>query len=105
MSQLRNIALTVHELEEGEFYWVLMEGTDHQLDDVLPYVALETAPKLYANYAIAEYWIVDSENQSVLIFRLREQSLEEVATLTGENELSSPILPGFQLKVRDIFNL
>ena len=30
-----------------------MEGTDHQLDDVLPYVTLETAPKPYANYANA----------------------------------------------------
>ena len=29
MSQLRNIALTVQELEEGEFYWVLMEATDY----------------------------------------------------------------------------
>jgi len=53
MSQLRNIALTVHELEEGEFYWVLMEGTDDQLDDVMPYMTLEAAPTPYANYANA----------------------------------------------------
>src|SRR5512132_4336259 len=66
---------------------------------------LSAKRKLYANYAIAEYWIVDSENQSVLIFRLREESLEEVATLTGDEELSSPMLPGFRLKVRDIFKL
>jgi len=66
---------------------------------------LSAKRKLYANYAIAEYWIVDSENQSALIFRLREQSLEEVATLTGDEELSSPMLPGFRLKVRDIFKL
>lgn len=43
MRTLRNIALTVHELEKGEFYWVLMEGTDHQMEDVLPYMTLETA--------------------------------------------------------------
>ena len=78
---------------------ILSPGTQNRKRD------LSAKRKLYANYAIAEYWIVDSENQSVLIFRLREQSLEEIATLTGENELSSPILPGFQLKVRDIFNL
>ena len=78
---------------------ILSPGTQNRKRD------LSAKRKLYANYAIAEYWIVDSENQSVLIFRLREQSLEEVATLTGENKLSSPILPGFQLKVRDIFNL
>jgi Uma2 family endonuclease len=64
---------------------------------------LSAKRKLYANYAVAEYWIVDSENQSVLVFRLREQSLEEVATLMGDDELSSPILPGFQLRVKEIF--
>jgi hypothetical protein len=36
---------------------------------------------------------------------LRGQSLEEVATLTGDDELSSAILPGFQLKISAIFNL
>jgi Uma2 family endonuclease len=66
---------------------------------------LSAKRKLYANYANVEYWIVDYENQSALIFRLREQSLEEVATLTGDEELSSPMLPGFRLKVRDIFKL
>ena len=53
MSKLRNIALTVHELEEGEFFWVLMEGTDHQIEDVLPYVTLESAPLPQASYSNA----------------------------------------------------
>lgn len=54
MPPLRNIALTVHELEEGEFYWVLMEGADqHQMDEVLPYVALEAAPTPHSSYANA----------------------------------------------------
>ena len=76
---------------------ILSPGTQNRKRD------LPAKRKLYAKYAIAEYWIVDSEHQSVLIFRLREQSLEEVATLTGDEELSSPMLPGFQLKVRNIF--
>lgn len=53
MSQLRNIALTVHDLEEGEFYWVLMEGTDYVLEDVLPYLPLEAASDPQASYANA----------------------------------------------------
>jgi Uma2 family endonuclease len=60
---------------------------------------------LYEKYRAAEYWIVDSENRSVMILRLRGQSLEEVATLSGDDELSSPILPGFQLKASAIFKL
>ena len=53
MSQLRNIALTVHELEEGEFYWVLMEGTDYAMEDALPYLPLEAASDPQATYANA----------------------------------------------------
>jgi len=78
---------------------ILAPGTQKRKRD------LSAKRKLYANHAIAEFWIVDSENQSVLIFRLREQGLEEAARLTGDEELSSPMLPGFRLKVRDIFKL
>ena len=77
---------------------ILSPGTQNRKRD------LSAKRGLYAKYGVAEYWIVDSENQSVLIFRLREQSLEEIATLTGDDQLSSPILPGFQLKVSAIFN-
>jgi len=61
--------------------------------------------QLYAKYGVAEYWIVDTENRSVLIYRLARQSLEQIATLTDDDEITSPILPGFQLKVSAIFNL
>lgn len=53
MSHLRNIALTVHELEEGEFYWVLMEGTDSTSEDVLPYVPIDSSSGPYGTYANA----------------------------------------------------
>jgi hypothetical protein len=53
MSQLRNIALTVQELEEGEFYWVLLEATDYVMDEVLPYLPIESAMDPHASYANA----------------------------------------------------
>jgi len=53
MSQLRNIALTVQELEDGEFYWVLIEGTDYAMEDALPYLPLEAASNPQASYANA----------------------------------------------------
>lgn len=54
MSRLRNIALTVHELEAGEFYWVLMEAVDDDAeDDALAYVPLETANNPYTSYSNA----------------------------------------------------
>ena len=60
---------------------------------------------LYEKHGALEYWVVDSENECVLIFRLREQRFEEVETLKFDDELSSPLLPGFQLKVSAIFKL
>jgi hypothetical protein len=53
MSQLRNIALTVQELEDGEFYWVLMEATDYLVAEALPYLPIEAASEPYATYANA----------------------------------------------------
>ncbi|RZI54906.1 MAG: hypothetical protein EOP12_00220 [Pseudomonas sp.] len=53
MSHLRNIALTVHELEDGEFYWVLMEGADYTIEDILPYLPIESSSDPYGTYANA----------------------------------------------------
>jgi Uma2 family endonuclease len=66
---------------------------------------LEAKRRLYGKYGVEEYWIVASENSSVSIFRLEGQTLNEIATLTGEDELTSPVLPGFQLLVSAIFTL
>ena len=60
---------------------------------------------LYAKYGVEEYWIIDSENRSVLLFRLNGSTLDEVASLTGDDELFSQLLPGFRLKASTIFNL
>ena len=78
---------------------ILSPGTQNRQRD------LSAKRQLYGKYGVREYWIVDSENQSVLIFRLREQTLEEIATLAGDQELTSPILSGFQLRISSIFNL
>lgn len=54
MPSPRDIALTVHELEEGEFYWVLMEAVDGSPgDSTHVYVPLEAAHAPYATYSNA----------------------------------------------------
>jgi Uma2 family endonuclease len=60
--------------------------------------------QLYAKFAVEEYWIVDRENQCVLIYRLQGNILEEIAKLSVEDEITTPLLPEFQLKVSSIFN-
>src|SRR6266446_8551879 len=78
---------------------ILSAGTQNRQRD------LSAKRELYGKYGVKGYWIVDSQNQSVLIFRLREQTLEEIVTLVGDQELASPLLPGFQLKASVIFKL
>ncbi|HEV7473501.1 MAG TPA: Uma2 family endonuclease [Pyrinomonadaceae bacterium] len=78
---------------------ILSPGTQNRQRD------LTAKRQLYGKYGVQEYWIVDSENQSVLILRLGTQILEEIASLAGDQELTSPLLPGFQLNVNSIFNL
>ncbi|QNK66612.1 hypothetical protein [Variovorax sp. PAMC26660] len=54
MPSARNIALTVHELEEGEFYWVLMEAVEDVPGETTHvYTPLEAAPEPYATYSNA----------------------------------------------------
>ncbi|NVM91580.1 hypothetical protein [Variovorax sp. SG517] len=57
MPPSRNIALTVHELEAGEFYWVLMEAVDDSPgapgETSHVYVPLEAAHEPYATYSNA----------------------------------------------------
>lgn len=78
---------------------VLSPGTANRQRD------LAAKRGLYAKYGVEEYWIIDSENRSVLIFRLRGFKLAEIATLTGDEELTSPLLPGFRLEISTVFNL
>jgi Uma2 family endonuclease len=61
--------------------------------------------QLYGKYGVAEYWIVDNENQSVVIFRLREGILEEVANLKGNNDIVSVELPGLKLEISSLFKI
>jgi Uma2 family endonuclease len=78
---------------------ILSPGTQNRRRD------LSAKRKLYGKYGVEEYWIVDSENLSVLIFRLHGKTLDEIATLTETDELTSSMLPGFLLPGNAIFNL
>ncbi|CAN5871774.1 Uma2 family endonuclease [soil metagenome] len=78
---------------------ILSPGSENRRRD------LSVKRQLYAKYGVKEYWIVNSENESVLIFHLREQTLEETATLSGIDEITSPLLPGFHLKASAVFDL
>lgn len=59
--------------------------------------------QVYGKFGVGEYWIVDPEARSVEIYRLKEGALALVAALTGDDELTSPALPGFGCRLDRIF--
>jgi Uma2 family endonuclease len=64
---------------------------------------LKAKRKLYGKYGVQEYWIVDGENRSVLIFRLQREALEQVSFLKHDDQITSPLLPGLVLKLSEVF--
>jgi len=58
---------------------------------------------VYSRYGVREYWIVSWEDRSVQVFRRDDQRLQLAVTLTIEDLLTSPMLPGFALPLRRLF--
>jgi Uma2 family endonuclease len=54
---------------------------------------------LYSRRGVEEYWIVDWRFRTVDQYRRAGDSLELVATLTAEDVLTTPLLPGFRFSV------
>jgi Uma2 family endonuclease len=61
--------------------------------------------KLYQKYGVKEYWIVDRERQTVEVFRLQHELLELNAKLSDDDEIVTPLLPGFSCLARQVFAL
>jgi Uma2 family endonuclease len=59
--------------------------------------------RLYGRFRVEEYWVIDTENQQVEIYDLQQGSLRLRETLTDDAEITSPLLPGYACKAKQIF--
>lgn len=59
--------------------------------------------QLYGKYRVPEYWLIDKENQAVEVYRLEAAKLQLVSTLTGNDQLTTPVLPGFSCAASQVF--
>lgn len=63
----------------------------------------EAKLKLYSVKGVQEYWIVDWRKHQVEIYRREDAQLQAVSTLFTADEITSPLLPGFQAKIERFF--
>ncbi|HKY19632.1 MAG TPA: Uma2 family endonuclease [Vicinamibacterales bacterium] len=61
--------------------------------------------RIYERFGVQEYWIVDPDIDSIKVFRRINDRYERVAELFLENDdvLTTPLLPGLELKLAKIF--
>jgi len=61
--------------------------------------------KLYERYGIQEYWIVDPELETLKVYRMTASGYVRQDELSREGgaTLSSPLLPGFDLSLEELF--
>ena len=63
----------------------------------------EAKLKLYSRRGVAEYWIVNWRDRTVDVYKRESGLLVLGARLSGEDALTSPILPGFGAPLSRIF--
>ena len=76
---------------------VLSAGAENERRD------REAKLKLYESRGVREYWIVDWRLQQVEVYRREQALLRLAATLFAEDELATPLLPGFTCPVARLF--
>ena len=61
--------------------------------------------RLYEQYGVKEYWIIDPELESVKVYRMQDIGFIRVAELSVENggTLTTPLLPELTIPLFDIF--
>ena len=76
---------------------VLSPGNDNERRD------RELKLKLYSERGVQEYWIIDWRKQQVEVYRREQILLRLVNTLFPQDQLTSPLLPGFVYPVSQLF--
>lgn len=64
----------------------------------------EAKLKLYSIRGVQEYWICDRFTRQVEVYRRQAAQLVLSATLLSQDDLTSPLLPGFSCRVEHLFS-
>ncbi len=61
--------------------------------------------KMYAKFGVREYWLAKEKTATVEIRRLQKGKLVPVACLEKSDVLTSPLFPGLEIPLAEIFNI
>jgi Uma2 family endonuclease len=59
--------------------------------------------RIYARVGVKELWIIDPDQQEVVLYRFDQDPSEPVAKLSAQEEINSPLLPGLTIPLPEIF--
>jgi len=59
--------------------------------------------KLYAQFGVKEYWIIDPEEKTVEIYSRKDETFTLTKRFAEKNTLESPLLPGLKIKLLQVF--
>lgn len=59
--------------------------------------------EIYTRTGVEEFWSVDPEKRTITVFYLQDSSTAPRATFVEGKTLTTPLLPGLKIKVRDVF--
>ena len=59
--------------------------------------------RIYAEAGVLEYWPIDPRNDTVTVLELNEGQYIERAVLGANDTLTTPLLPGLSIPLKDIF--
>ncbi len=76
---------------------VLSPGAENERRD------REVKLKLYSSRGVQEYWIVNWQKQQIEVYRRERATLKLIATLFMNDNLTSPLLPGLESPVAQLF--
>ena len=60
--------------------------------------------QLYAESGVPEYWILDYRNNTVTLLELQGGQYVERGILTSDDTLTTPLLPGLDIPLADLFH-
>ena len=64
-----------------------------------------TKRKLYESFGVPEYWIVDPVLETIKVYRMNDGAYTRAAewSLEADDVITSPLLPGFECRLADVF--